>query len=140
MSSDEQFREQLRDTYAGLAGELSDTFEEAYRRLRLMPANREAIETARRLAHNIKGTGASYGYPLISDIGAHMDARLKPYVDSGAAVPEAELDHLDNCRKVLHEAFGRIERREDDLSGLRERFNEVAAEVGERPSDGGNPS
>jgi hypothetical protein len=73
----------------------------------------------------MKGTGASYGFPIVSTIGAHMDAILKHYLHGARAVPPATLDHLQSYLQVLYECFDAIQADADDFTKLQSRVNQL---------------
>lgn len=64
--------------YRGSVGRRIATLEAARRRLRQGPGVEEAGEEIRRIAHSLKGTGSSYGFPEVSEAaGAVEEAALE---------------------------------------------------------------
>lgn len=53
---------------------------------------RESLERLRRVVHNIKGQGASFGYPLMTELGESLHQLLRdaPGAERPAAVSEAK--------------------------------------------------
>lgn len=51
----------------------------------------ESLDMLLRLLHNLAGSGASYGFPAVSEAAREIDACLRPVVESGAFTSEVEL-------------------------------------------------
>ena len=71
--------------------------------LRLAAAGNDA-ETARLVGHKMKGTGTSYGFPQLTEMGAAIErAALAGDLDEAARLGEAVARFLDNVRVVYEE-------------------------------------
>lgn len=67
----------------------------------------ESLERLVYLAHQLKGSGGSYGYPAISDNAAEVEKALEES-DSGAPLPEQIQQHMlrlsseiEKCQREL---------------------------------------
>jgi len=64
-----------------------------------------AIENIYRMAHSLRGNGASYGFPVISEIGEQMEEALnavylhqeKPALERSEGMNEMLLHFLEDC-------------------------------------------
>ena len=61
--------------------------------------DRNDLETIRKHAHQLKGAGAGFGFPLISELSTQVDALIKANV-SGAQLDQAIENLMQNCRRV----------------------------------------
>ncbi len=77
--------EELADLYrTGMEDDFS-TLENLLGTLKGEPENViELLDQARGIVHNIKGQGASFGFPLMTQIGGSFYALLKHQVDTGS--------------------------------------------------------
>lgn len=82
------------------------TIDELDRRLQLarsVPSSApEHLEAAFRLAHDMKGQGATFGYSLISDIGGSLCAMTHERVEATNGDFCAMLAHVEAARAVLN--------------------------------------
>lgn len=82
------------------------TIDELDRRLQLarsVPGTApEHLEAAYRLAHDMKGQGATFGYVLISDIGGSLCAMTYDRVEATDGDLCAMLTHVEAARAVLN--------------------------------------
>ena len=61
-------------------------------------------EAARLMGHKMKGTGTSYGFPQLTEMGAAIErAALAGDLDEAARLGEAVAEFLDNVRVVYRE-------------------------------------
>lgn len=81
------------------------SLDEMERTLKLALSNPETafehLQTAYRLAHDMKGQGATFGYILISDIGAALCGLTYDRNEASQAELTAMLAHVDAARSVL---------------------------------------
>lgn len=61
----------------------------------------EHLDAAHRLAHDMKGQGATFGFALVSDIGAALSALTYERVEATPAEIQAMLAHVDAARAVI---------------------------------------
>ena len=78
----------------------------------------DACVEMRKVTHDIKGQGASFGYPLMSDVGASLSRLLKNIERIDAPSLTLVVDHVKALRRVLAE----------DIEGTGGAFGEELAE------------
>ena len=72
-------------------------FRQLFDRLEKKQDDVPTIENIYRMAHNIHGNGASYGFPAISEIGERMEEALKADYLHQKKIDETLLHFLKNC-------------------------------------------
>ena len=55
---------------------------------------KEPLRTFHRLAHSLAGTGATFGFPEVSDVSRRLESLLKAALGSGAPLDEHEVEDL----------------------------------------------
>ncbi len=80
-----------------------DTF---YETLRKDPADNETARNLHRLAHSIKGSGASFGFKEVSSCAQSLQTFLQPFTEGGMRMDDKLLDELDKLINALMEAVG----------------------------------
>ena len=78
----------------------------------------DACTAMRKVTHDIKGQGASFGYPLMSDVGASLSRLLKSIERIDAPSLTLVAEHVKVLRRVLAE----------DIEGSGGAFGEELAE------------
>lgn len=73
----------LRKSYASRLGDKIATLEEGLAAVRADPTNAEVVEHAWHLAHRMKGTGTSYGFPELTTACGVIEAALTPAREGG---------------------------------------------------------
>ncbi len=61
----------------------------------------DQLEAAYRLAHDLKGQGATFGYSLVSDIGLSLCTLTEERTEATAAELQTMLAHVEVAREVL---------------------------------------
>ncbi len=93
----------LRRSYASRLGDKIAALEEALAAIRVEPTA-DAVEHAWHLAHRMKGTGTSYGFPELTAACGEVEAALTPAREGGAVSAEGwsaiELG-LERARKLI---------------------------------------
>jgi chemotaxis protein histidine kinase CheA len=62
-----------------------------------------AVAKIYRMAHNLRGNGASYGFPVVSEIGKRMEETLEPIYHLSQKMDETRLNFLADCVDDLAE-------------------------------------
>jgi len=70
-------------------------------------ADAEPIASIGAVAHNVKGHGASFGYPLMTEVGASLSAYCRELVHASGAQLAVVKAHIDALKAII----------ENDLSG-----------------------
>ncbi len=108
LPQDDDFRAELRKVYVGLIPETRSQWDYALTNLEAMPDNPEMITTVQRLGHNLKGTGASYGFPIVTEIGRRVDAMMKDNLARDLAVSKERIRRIACLKEVLFDVFDAI--------------------------------
>ena len=98
---------ELSDTYVGWTRQALERFKE-------LLANRERAETdidklrqdLHRIAHDIKGMGGSFGYPLMTDFGTSLCLYLRSLPDGAPLAIEIIDRHLESMDVILRDGVG----------------------------------
>ncbi|MGF1610762.1 MAG: hypothetical protein ACFCUQ_15280 [Kiloniellales bacterium] len=61
----------------------------------------DSAERMREIVHNVKGQGASFGYPLMTRVGDSLTILLKQVHDADEAVLKLVAAHVETLRTVL---------------------------------------
>ena len=86
--------EELRRYFAGRLPQRLGELEEACREAREAGWRATPLRTFHRLAHSLAGAGAIFGFPAVSDLARRLELHLKPVLENGAPVNEAEVAAL----------------------------------------------
>lgn len=89
--------EALRETYREQLAEDVAMLGRIWERIETEGANKEKLDELHSIAHNIKGQGGSFGYDLVTDIGASFC----DYLRSGERVAPNELSILNMHIRML---------------------------------------
>lgn len=89
--------EALRETYREQLAEDVAMLGRIWERIEAEGANKEKLDELHSIAHNIKGQGGSFGYDLVTDIGASFC----DYLRSGERVAPNELSILNMHIRML---------------------------------------
>lgn len=89
---DARFEERLRQLRATFIGSLPGRIERLRGALERLPSDPSARATVREIAHQLSGTGTSYGYPQLSTWGREVEAMCK--AESDVAALSAATDSL----------------------------------------------
>lgn len=75
--------------------EFCDSLQESCAKLKVGVENSD-VEIVRRIAHQLKGAGGGYGYPLITEAGARIEdaVRGSDAIDDNVRILVAQLIHL----------------------------------------------
>jgi diguanylate cyclase (GGDEF)-like protein len=100
MQSAEDFSkvfERLKASYAAALPEKLAELATSFSALKAAPADRELLQIFHRQAHSLTGSGASYGYPALSQAARQLEAVLLQALSAGVVVAQDALDDI-NCR------------------------------------------
>jgi HPt (histidine-containing phosphotransfer) domain-containing protein len=86
--------EELRRYFAGRLPHRLGELEEARRATQEAGWRGTPLRTFHRLAHSLAGAGAIFGFPEVSDLARRLERHLKPVLENGAPVDEAEVAAL----------------------------------------------
>jgi chemotaxis protein histidine kinase CheA len=81
---------------SGLAEDIKE-FREFLDRLASEQDDSLVVAKIYRMAHNLRGNGASYGFPVVSEIGKRMEETLKPIYHLSKRMDETRLKFLADC-------------------------------------------
>jgi HPt (histidine-containing phosphotransfer) domain-containing protein len=96
--------EELRRYFAGRLPHRLGELEEARREARAAGWRGTPLRTFHRLAHSLAGAGAIFGFPAVSDLARRLERHLKPVLENGMPVSEAEVESLlAELRRVIGE-------------------------------------
>ena len=115
MANREVNAEELRELRLDYLGDLRETVASLRQHgaaLRIRKKFRNSFPVLLYIAHQLKGSGGTMGYPLISQVGADMSTRLNSFLDESAQRPTP--DELSRQVLVLagqlHALLGPAER------------------------------
>jgi len=90
--------EKLTRAYPTIAQRNHAALLEEYARLGVCP---DGVEALRRYAHNVTGQGASFDYPLMSEVGASLEEYLQSPEANSQLRPSVIEAHLEAFQHVL---------------------------------------
>lgn len=104
MARAEAALEQMSEDYPDWVKSIIDKLSEMHRRAVDTPHERRThFERIRRIAHDLKGQGGTFGYPLITDFAASLDEFAGPNVGMTDSHVEIIKAHIDSMRVVINE-------------------------------------
>lgn len=102
MTANGESEEELYKLYLENAHKDVAALQELCRRVSADPAQWSGIaEQMRAIVHNIKGQGASFGYPLMTRVGDSLTILLKQAGGADEAVLKLVTAHIETLRAVL---------------------------------------
>ncbi len=104
MARAEEALGQMSEDYPDWVSAIIDKLAEQYRRAVDTPHERRGyFEQIRRIAHDMKGQGGTFGYPLITDFAASLYDFTGPNVGMTDNHVEIIKAHVDSMRVVINE-------------------------------------
>ncbi len=90
---------ELDDAFRDLIGRFVESIAQTVPRLRADHAsgNYDSIQV---LAHQLKGAGAGHGYPGLTKVASHLEARIKAQMDPPALEKSID-DLIDYCEAIV---------------------------------------
>lgn len=102
----EALRELTRE-YLATAPERISAIEEALRRLRAAPEDTEALQSLLRSFHGLAGTGSTYGFPRLTEIGLEGERECARVLRERRPVRAEELEAWESRADVVRDEFTR---------------------------------
>jgi len=95
---------QMSEDYPDWVKSIIDKLAELHRRAVDTPHERRTLfERIRRIAHDLKGQGGTFGYPLITNFASSLDEFAGPNVGMTDSHVESIKAHIDSMRVVINE-------------------------------------
>jgi len=91
----------LRGEFLAMAGERAAAMKALLERLDAVPADEQALADLQLAFHNFAGSGTTYGFPVLTALGAEGERFCQERGGRGHALAEAE-------RADLHALFARV--------------------------------
>lgn len=100
MNSEDKLQ-QIRENYAReLPGEVSDVYK-FWQQVLNNPENDQALNALFQVCHKLAGTGACFGYTLLSEHAGEIERFLLPMKEQHENLKQDEMDRISDLVKLL---------------------------------------